>query len=164
MKPHSFTIRYGSGKTYSLISAVTVLPLSDSNPADEERIVHCNAIWDAGASITCVSQRVARKLSLELFPEMNARAGSGLCLCPPCIIGLILSNGIRLDGVAALATNLNENDFDVIIGLDVISKGDFAVISSGGETIFSYRYPSMQVIDFEHYEYIETAKTTPLHD
>jgi hypothetical protein len=153
MKSRSFTARCGGGKPYSLISAVDVAPMDDTRPADERRAVRCNAVWDTGASITCVSRRIACKLSLKLYEKMDVHTGGGLSRNPPCIISLSLPNGIRLDGIVALAMNIDENDFDVIIGLDVIGKGDFAVSGFGGETVFSYRHPPRQAIDFERYDY-----------
>jgi hypothetical protein len=37
---------------------------------------------------------------------------------------------------------------DVLIGMDVICKGDFALTHKGGKTVFSFRYPSIATIDF----------------
>ena len=37
---------------------------------------------------------------------------------------------------------------DVLIGMDIIGAGDFAVTNQNGITKFSYRYPSSADIDF----------------
>lgn len=37
---------------------------------------------------------------------------------------------------------------DILIGMDVISQGDFTVTNHGGTTKFSYRIPSQKHIDF----------------
>jgi uncharacterized protein YchJ len=37
---------------------------------------------------------------------------------------------------------------DVLIGMDIITRGDFAVTNSDGRTTFSYRWPSTKRIDF----------------
>jgi len=37
---------------------------------------------------------------------------------------------------------------DVLIGMDIITQGDFAVTNKGGKTMFSFRYPSKEHIDF----------------
>ncbi len=39
-------------------------------------------------------------------------------------------------------------DADVLIGMDVITKGDFAVSNWDGKTSFSFRVPSLGEIDF----------------
>ena len=38
--------------------------------------------------------------------------------------------------------------FEVLIGMDIIGAGDFAVTNSNGKTVMSYRYPSIERIDF----------------
>ena len=39
-------------------------------------------------------------------------------------------------------------DLDVLIGMDIISLGDFAITNVGGKTTFSFRFPSIAEIDF----------------
>jgi hypothetical protein len=40
------------------------------------------------------------------------------------------------------------HDFDAIIGMDIIAKGDFAITGKSGNTKFSFRMPSIADIDF----------------
>ena len=37
---------------------------------------------------------------------------------------------------------------EVLIGMDIISKGDFAVTNYNGRTVFTFRLPSVGCIDF----------------
>ncbi len=37
---------------------------------------------------------------------------------------------------------------DVLIGMDIINMGDFAVTNRDGATVFSFQMPSMNLIDF----------------
>ncbi len=37
---------------------------------------------------------------------------------------------------------------DVLIGMDVITQGDFAITNKDGKTTFSFRSPSLAKIDF----------------
>ncbi len=37
---------------------------------------------------------------------------------------------------------------DILIGMDIINQGDFAVTNEGGISKFSFRYPSLRHIDF----------------
>lgn len=41
-----------------------------------------------------------------------------------------------------------EADTGVLIGMDLITLGDFAVTNKNGQTCFSFRYPSSEWIDF----------------
>ena len=36
----------------------------------------------------------------------------------------------------------------MLIGMDVINAGDFAITNKDGKTVFSFRIPSMERIDF----------------
>ena len=40
------------------------------------------------------------------------------------------------------------NGFDVLIGMDIITLGDFSITNVGGKTIFSFRVPSTETIDY----------------
>ena len=37
---------------------------------------------------------------------------------------------------------------DVLIGMDVITSGDFAVSNHNGKTVFSFRVPSVETTDY----------------
>ena len=39
-------------------------------------------------------------------------------------------------------------DADVLVGMDIINQGDFAVTNPDGRTKFSFRVPSIADIDF----------------
>lgn len=39
-------------------------------------------------------------------------------------------------------------DFDVLIGMDIITMGDLAITNLDGRTTFSFRVPSLVRIDF----------------
>src|SRR3972149_10734968 len=38
---------------------------------------------------------------------------------------------------------------DILIGMDLITLGDFAITNKDGQTMFSFRHPSLGHIDFE---------------
>ena len=42
----------------------------------------------------------------------------------------------------------HSDEYDVVIGMDVICKGDLAVTNKDGRTTFSFRIPSEVEIDF----------------
>ena len=47
-------------------------------------------------------------------------------------------------------------DVEVLIGMDIIGSGDFAISNKDGKTAFSFRMPSLERIDF-----VEQAKNLP---
>jgi hypothetical protein len=40
-------------------------------------------------------------------------------------------------------------DFDVLVGMDIINQGDFAVPNFDRKTTFTFRVPSISETDFE---------------
>ena len=38
----------------------------------------------------------------------------------------------------------NSKDYDVIIGMDVITLGDFALTNTKDKSVFTFRYPTRQ--------------------
>ena len=63
------------------------------------------------------------------------------------------------DNVVFAGMRVTKGDFtggDILIGMDIINRGDFAVTNHNGTTRFSYRVPSQGYIDFV--EEIKQAK------
>ena len=54
--------------------------------------------------------------------------------------------GAWLKDIEVLACDLEDND--IIIGMDTITLGDFAITNKNGETWFSFRIPSQEHIEF----------------
>ena len=50
------------------------------------------------------------------------------------------------------ATLGNMAGADILIGMSIISQGDFAITNQGGKTTFSFRMPSSGTIDYKQEE------------
>ncbi len=44
--------------------------------------------------------------------------------------------------------DIDKDGLGVLIGMDIIGLGDFAISNHGGKTVFTFRAPSSKVIDF----------------
>ena len=62
------------------------------------------------------------------------------------LVNLRLPSNVLFPGLLVTLGVLK--DADVLIGMDIIAKGDFAVTNFGGRTTFTFRMPSRGVIDF----------------
>ena len=40
------------------------------------------------------------------------------------------------------------NDFDVIVGMGIITRGDFSITNVNGLTHMSFRIPSISIVDY----------------
>jgi predicted aspartyl protease len=118
-----------------------------SEALDLTGFVEFNALWDTGATGSAISKRVIQKLRLE--PTGKARlfhAGGDGGYVDTYSINILLPNNTFF--LVEKATESELTGMDVLIGMDIISSGDFAVTASQGKTKFSFQYPSTHNIDF----------------
>jgi hypothetical protein len=117
------------------------------NPAASTGIL-CNALWDTGAMHCCISDRAVLALGLQMEDTGAIRSATGLAQVGVYRVNLKLSNDILLPDIQIVTFSAPE-DFDVVIGMDVITRGDLAITNAGGKTVFSFRIPpDARHIDF----------------
>ena len=58
-----------------------------------------------------------------------------------------LPNGVKIPTIKVTEGNIGPGA-DILIGMDIIGNGDFAVTNKDFKTVFSYRMPSIECIDF----------------
>ena len=75
----------------------------------------------------------------------------GVATTDTFLVNLFLPNKVIFSGVRVTKGDIG--DADILIGMDIISQGDFAVTNEGGITKFSFRTPSIK-----HIDYVEEAK------
>ena len=61
-------------------------------------------------------------------------------------IDLYLPNEIYLNDLKVTEGELT--GCDMLIGMDIITKGDFAISNYNGKTTFTFRTPSLETLDF----------------
>jgi predicted aspartyl protease len=94
------------------------------------------AIWDTGATNTVISSRVARKLRLQNVGYQDVCHAGGISTVPVYYITLCIHGEVRKFSLRATEGNIA--GADVLIGVDIISHGDFHVDSCSGITLFSF--------------------------
>lgn len=62
------------------------------------------------------------------------------------IVNMFLRNNVGVSGVKVTEGEIA--GADMLIGMDIINMGDFAITNLGGQTTFSFRMPSIECIDF----------------
>lgn len=114
-------------------------------PPDEMQ--EFDAIWDTGATNCVITQSVIDRCGLIPTGQAKVRGVHGQEQTRDTyLVNLILPNSV---GVQSVRVTKGDMDFvDLLIGMDVIGTGDFAVTNLDGITKFSYRYPSQVHIDF----------------
>lgn len=62
------------------------------------------------------------------------------------LVNIYLPNNVAFSNVRVTKAKLLEAD--LLVGMNIINRGDFAVTNKNGDTKFSFRYPSQTHIDF----------------
>jgi len=104
------------------------------------------AVWDTGATGTVISQTLAQKLRLQPTGFAVINHAQGTSRVPKYIINIVLPNNVGF-AFKEVTEGILSN-CDVLIGMDIIAQGDFAITNVNGNTTFSFQLPSVQEIDF----------------
>lgn len=107
-----------------------------------------NALWDTGATKSVITDATA--LALNLTPVGTAMVGhaGGISPSNTYLVNFLLPNNVGIPGVLVTKCHDTAGNFGAIIGMDIISKGDFAITNVGNKTCMSFRYPSVNTIDY----------------
>jgi len=117
------------------------------------------AVWDTGATNTFISQKVIDDCDLKPTSVIDVQtAGKGF-RSPVYLANLMLPNQVGFANFRVARATIA--DGDVLIGMDVMAIGDFAVTNKDGKTAFSFRVPSLECIDFTGKMKQESSVTTP---
>lgn len=101
-------------------------PLAVSCAAGCAPIHHCTAIWDTGATSSMISADLAKALDLESEGTVKVSGVHGVEDAKLYTIDLIFGTGFKIEKLQVSEAG-NNAGFDVLIGMDVISKGMFIV-------------------------------------
>ncbi|MGH8434683.1 MAG: aspartyl protease family protein, partial [Pseudomonas sp.] len=108
-----------------------------------------SALWDTGASKSVISPAVVSALALTPVGSTQINHFGGITTKPTYMVSLWLPNRVGITGILAAEFDQGgATGFEVIIGMDVITLGDFSLTNVGGRTCMSFRTPSIQEVDF----------------
>lgn len=106
------------------------------------------AQWDTGATGTCISKELVKELELTPTGMINVHTPSGIGTMNKYMVNLILNNEVRIMNVIVMDSEIGNQGIDVLIGMDIISNGDFAISNFEGRTQFSFRLPSQEHVEY----------------
>ena len=137
---HSFTVEYPAKQRAIVTSCKVSDPLDLSITPFEGR-----ALWDTGATSTVVNTKISSYLNLVPVGRRIARGIHSSAPVNRYIVNIELLNGVTSNSLAVVEANLGD-DIDVLIGMDIIGAGDFAIC---GSTFFSFATPTLDnPVDF----------------
>ena len=135
----AFTIDY-HGKSNKLRTQITI--------SNGERSITGTALWDTGATTTCISESVAQQLSLVPTGMMNIQTPSSTKSVNTYLVNVGLPNHLNVNDVQVCDTDIGKQGLEMLIGMDIITLGDFSVSNYNDKTVFTFRVPSKEKNDF----------------
>ncbi len=134
-----------------ILTSVIVYPVFDPQtvPMDKRPAgIEVLALWDSGAANTSISHKISRELGLKRTTKSWVTHSGGVSLRDNYLINLRLCNTDILFKTLSVNNFQAPANFDVLIGMDIITQGDFAITNLNGNTMMSFRVPSLTHIDF----------------
>ncbi|MCH7484735.1 MAG: retroviral-like aspartic protease family protein [Chloroflexi bacterium] len=117
-------------------------------------------IWDTGATNSVISRAVIDACGLAPTGMTRVHGVHGSAEAETYLVNIALPNMVIFSAVRVTKGDIG--GVDVLVGMDIISSGDFSVTNCDGITKFSYRTPSIEHIDYaEQAGAIRAAKEPP---
>jgi len=145
----AFTVTY-DGLSRTLVSDVLIADAfnsATSQSGQQTAFKQYKGIWDTGATASVITQKVVDDLSVKPTSMAQVTHAHGQTMAEVYLVNIALPNGVAFTTVRVTKGILGPGA-EVLIGMDVIGQGDFAVSNHQNRTVFTYRAPSVQMLDF----------------
>lgn len=141
------TTKFG-GRTNVLYNDCQLAAPWDKSAPDSAGALHTfKAIWDTGATGTVITLKAAQQVGLIATGQVLVRGVHDERLANTYIVNVVLPSGVLFEGLVVTEGELGDN-YDMLIGMDIIGAGDFAVSHVDNKTVMTFRIPSCDVFDF----------------
>ncbi len=147
MDVHSFTAKHnGIAKQLKTKVYVSIAfdPSQTKNPPPSHEFI---ALWDTGATNTVISERVVNECGLKPIGMTKVHHAGGTDTTEVFLVNIILPNNVGISQLR-VSKGVLFDDVEMLIGMDILNRGDFSLTNKDGKTTFSFRMPSVECIDF----------------
>ena len=148
--PFTYTEAHPNFRNEIITSVKVSLPMlgGETIKSDDKRLIDTTALWDTGASNCVITPDLVKELGISPISAVNCNHAGGVSVVNVYMINVYLPNHIALTNVKVTECADQAGRFGMIIGMDVIASGDFAISSASGIPTMSFCMPSMHRIDF----------------
>lgn len=116
-----------------------------------------DALWDTGATNTVISKTLAEYLGLKPITMVTTFSADGKHDSYVYKVDLWLPNTVVVTDLPVTEA-LEIPDFGILIGMDIITMGDFAITNANNITVMSFRIPP----DTKHIDYKKSHRPEQL--
>ena len=114
----------------------------------DEHILHNDnkipivALWDTGSSYSCISTKLATELKLQPIKKIPLYTSGGYIESDVFNVDLLLGNDIIISVDVSSVDCAEDECINFLIGMDVITFGDFIISTVDGNVDFSFTIKS----------------------
>lgn len=130
-----FTAEYGE-KVNRLVTPVTVQECGGKKPS----VMIDKAIWDTGAVMSCISEEIVRRENMQPVDNGVLVTLTGQKDIMYYYLDIRLSEKIILHNVKVAGISMADRDSAFVVGMDIISRGNFSVKNIKGKTEICFEY------------------------
>lgn len=128
------------------VSEPFIAPTNVMNIEIKTQIKKYKAIWDTGATHSVITSKIVSELNLKPVGMTIVHTANGQAHQKQYFVNFYLPNQVMFRMLRVTEALLHETD--ILIGMDVISQGDFCVSNFEGKTVLTFRMPSCAELDF----------------
>lgn len=134
--------KYYKGVTRDIVTPITITNIFNGKTENTQ------AIWDTGATGSVITKDIASKLGLMPVSKCVVMGVHGKKEVNIYRVRFTLNNkDISVDLLVTECDALTDGK-SALIGMDIITRGDFCITNVGGNTTMTFRVPSVNTIDF----------------
>lgn len=113
---------------------------------NKNKSVNVKALWDTGATTSAVSSRVVKELSLPYVRTADVSMPISSDVVDVYMVTVQISDEIIYDNLEVFELPFENQETDFIIGMNIISTGEFHVSNINNITAFSFTTPAEKTI------------------
>lgn len=107
----------------------------------EGSMMAVNALWDTGSTESLISEKIVKMIEPILKNKSKYVTRDIVIECETYAVSLSLSDEITFRDVLMKKADLSDKNVDIIIGMDIISRGDFEIRNYNNLVEFAFRIP-----------------------
>jgi predicted aspartyl protease len=144
---HSLTVTSRGGLLNTISSPVKIAQARSISGLATVDMPEFTSVWDTGATGTVVSPEVVRTCDLKQTGTTYVKTANDEMLTNVYLVDVWLPNGVMFYNMKATEGKLPDG-LGVLIGMDIITCGDFSITNVNKTTVMSFRVPSIECIDY----------------
>ena len=136
-KPEPLTYKFKNLQR-RIITPVIIHNISE----EEQKSTATNALWDTGATISAITPKLVNELNLISAGTVAIRGVTGSQDVEFVLVTVELPKNVLKQNMKMAICDFS-TDIGVILGMDIITLGDFELLHGNNHTTFSFTSPPL---------------------